>query len=1041
MFGIPFKRLSAKIRGDFKHNLKGNAVYKKHRWNLAERIQIYCSTHYIKALIFLWATAVISILAALYFRPESACIPGHHQKCLTEFSGKMTDLLGGQLTLIGIVFPLVVGLITVLFQKKSSRIHIQSAYQLYSGYMFAGLSGLSLAAFILIGELALTLKNNYLDTTFAVIAFIWMLFNIVLSMWFFITSLGVLDDRKRDRLMLKYFQSQIVENYLQRSLKDSDLQKIEKYLKAENINGIKILPFSVSDEEKTDLIKKPLQDGMEITDVYLWPLLFLLRRLYPLEGKNGTLIILPSLWKSDNTITLLASTDVVIPRWWIFFFRRCFIKGPQHNWKEYSHITRDFYGEAYDALEDRNISTFISATDRLVETYTTLRKSFRHTDGNYTDECGGTGLAVSFSQSFHYDFYSFSLATVKSLDITGEYFRKLIEVPFSIYRHSESKKIGDFQQCIQSLLYVWHALIDWKTGYGENMSVSQEQRHRECVKDFIGEWESWYMWRLINNRTEGRYDCDPAQLLYHLYQTAQIVMRAVMADDRYASDHSTDTLLLWYSRNRFEQHFEQYRWHSFFLTPAYLTLAPDQPEWLTVLRGNQYSEKVAQAIIFSNALADVRLLTAGYILSHIKQKKNVCLKDVVRRLLRSELVYPTGAHEPMKDLFTSATDIIDSIIRLEYRQDDREDDWYRTLSGLVETFSSFNKTAVIAGRIYLGTYEDVRNIYTSYADIAFFLSAKSQSVSQRVQVALNDNLFPYRRKEQIIYQLSGMKRGEDTPPDGYLMSEQAFKAKITGFNDTLEAYINAFRQSMRADLLSAEVDTERLKNADLTLTRELPAMLTQDALLSLFSFSSPESGDNKQWLTRSLPVRMPKKSIARGIASNGCGELMPPDAIKVFLLHDIFLCLVSLPPVRTEYVRDVEGLLEHLREMTADNEGYTLIFFGTRLQSELRDLTYHEDRHAELGITLDWTSSRGGLMPIRINNCGIYAVDGYEGCYSLLIRNNIFGNLHLHGDPDGLLFSSSWQASGEDPLSGTVTTTWEQEMEIKGSVVTRFEHL
>lgn len=84
--------------------------------------------------------------------------------------------------------------------------------------MFAGLSGLSLAAFILISGLFLAAGDKYLDTAFAVTALIWMLFNIVLSIWFFITSLNILDDKKRDHLMLKYFQSQIVENHILRSL-------------------------------------------------------------------------------------------------------------------------------------------------------------------------------------------------------------------------------------------------------------------------------------------------------------------------------------------------------------------------------------------------------------------------------------------------------------------------------------------------------------------------------------------------------------------------------------------------------------------------------------------------------------------------------------------------------------------------------------------------------------------------------------------------------------------------------------------------------
>lgn len=86
------------------------------------------------------------------------------------------------------------------FSEKSSRIHIQSAYQLHSGYMFAGLSGLSLAAFIVIGGLFSSAGDKYRTTAFAITALIWMLFNIVLSIWFFISSLNILDDKNATAL-------------------------------------------------------------------------------------------------------------------------------------------------------------------------------------------------------------------------------------------------------------------------------------------------------------------------------------------------------------------------------------------------------------------------------------------------------------------------------------------------------------------------------------------------------------------------------------------------------------------------------------------------------------------------------------------------------------------------------------------------------------------------------------------------------------------------------------------------------------------------
>ncbi|HHX3545538.1 TPA: hypothetical protein ACU9SP_003919 [Enterobacter asburiae] len=158
------------------------------------------------------------------------------------------------------------------------------------------------------------------------------------------------------------------------------------------------------------------------------------------------------------------------------------------------------------------------------------------------------------------------------------------------------------------------------------------------------------------------------------------------------------------------------------------------------------------------------------------------------------------------------------------------------------------------------------------------------------------------------------------------------------------------------------------------------------------------------------------------------------------MLHDVYRILSHLPPQRTENVRNVDELLQHVREMTADKDGFTLIFLGTRLGSELRELTHHIDRHAELGITVDLTSLRDGLMPVRINGCVVYQVWGYEGYYSLLVRNSIFVNFHLRRDPDGLLFSSSWQTDSEDPLTGSVTTIWHQMLEINGAVVARFEH-
>lgn len=118
MSGILLNRLTTKVRAQLKRTLKGNKTYKKHRWNLVERAQVYCSTHYLKAMFLLWAMAGSAVLIAIGFRAEFSSFAANYLKNVTKLPEWMSNLLGAQLTIIGIVFPLVVGLISVLFQKN-----------------------------------------------------------------------------------------------------------------------------------------------------------------------------------------------------------------------------------------------------------------------------------------------------------------------------------------------------------------------------------------------------------------------------------------------------------------------------------------------------------------------------------------------------------------------------------------------------------------------------------------------------------------------------------------------------------------------------------------------------------------------------------------------------------------------------------------------------------------------------------------------------------------------------------------------------------
>ncbi|MDN2601438.1 hypothetical protein OB908_24670 [Klebsiella pneumoniae] len=468
MFGKHLKSVSWQIRAELQRSLKSNRDYKKLRWNPVERILVSCSTHYIRAMLVLWSAAFGAVGVVEYFRPVLQPFALQYFKGITSLSDWMSNLLGSQLTIIGIVFPLVVGLISVLFQKKSARIHIQSAYQLHSGYMFAGLSGLSLAAFIVLGGMTLSIGDGYLNTSFAVTAFVWMLFNIFLSIWFFVSSLNVLDENKRDRLLNKYFLSQVVDDYIQKSYILAWLRYPGVNIGENYLDSIKILPYSLSEKEGMTHVKFDASKSDVIVDVYIRPLLFLLRRLKAVDGQDAEIVILPSFGVRSGELALLSSKGVKpVSGLWRWLLRRCIITGYPENKRDLDDITFDFFGEAYDALNDKNISVFRTGIIRLTDTYTSIKRSYNYgVDKNYLDEVKESGFSHTFSDSFHYELRKFFRESVKSTEYSGEYFRESMTIPLHVYRKTQSTCFTDFRQFLLSLFRVWHVLNKWKAGLG-----------------------------------------------------------------------------------------------------------------------------------------------------------------------------------------------------------------------------------------------------------------------------------------------------------------------------------------------------------------------------------------------------------------------------------------------------------------------------------------------------------------------------------------------------------------------------------------------
>ena len=191
--------LSYHVNKELKETLFKNEAYLDNRSSFLEASIISWSNSYKKYLFLLVALCfAISMNVYLWLK----YFPAFTQATLDP--NWLGILLTGQITIIGLIYPLVISLVSILFQDKAGKKVIFSLYQKFSGFMFAGLSGLSLAIVLasslifnqsLIPEFRLLLSMTLI---------FWFTFNLFLTVWFFVKTLSILDENKKDEFIFRF---------------------------------------------------------------------------------------------------------------------------------------------------------------------------------------------------------------------------------------------------------------------------------------------------------------------------------------------------------------------------------------------------------------------------------------------------------------------------------------------------------------------------------------------------------------------------------------------------------------------------------------------------------------------------------------------------------------------------------------------------------------------------------------------------------------------------------------------------------------------
>ncbi|PSW98672.1 hypothetical protein [Photobacterium iliopiscarium] len=150
---ILFTSLLNSVDKDIKDTLYKNKRFLEDRWGYWERNIVLWSSNYTKyVLLTLSMFLLVSVLVYFILPYISDYFINIYPKW-DGISDWQTTFLSSQLTIVGVVYPLVIGLVSIVFQNKSEKKAIFPIFQIYSGFMFAGLSGLMLSGFIVLGYL------------------------------------------------------------------------------------------------------------------------------------------------------------------------------------------------------------------------------------------------------------------------------------------------------------------------------------------------------------------------------------------------------------------------------------------------------------------------------------------------------------------------------------------------------------------------------------------------------------------------------------------------------------------------------------------------------------------------------------------------------------------------------------------------------------------------------------------------------------------------------------------------------------------------
>lgn len=839
------------VHKNIDETLYQNRTFLSSKWNLLEYNIFRWSQRHSYYIFLTVVLASLLVANLLIWKEELTPFAIEYFPEWKKLIDWQEGFLAGQLTIIGVVYPLVIGLIGVLFQNKSAKKTLFPIYQMYSGFMFAGLSGLFLSIFIIAGYFFSASMDDSTYLAICITTALWMTFNVLLTSWFFTATFLMLDETKRDRLIVRFTIHELCETDIRHRIRELLLLNSvqNKILINPDEDVLKVSTYRFSDDKYNEIII-PSANQIHVTNAYFAIINTVIRyhvkKLKVLRWFNShnlgkwlvskkgfgwlgldfnaepELVVQPILTTENKT-------GLVVVRYAGFdlgWLSKILIKSSfttKHNEEDYdkslTSMILGFVGTANDSIREKNIGEFKYALANIVKWHVEIACTLRFINDN-KEEDNWLLLATAnfFSRSYLdeilTEYYRIARAAVELIPENIEFFDEIIYLHKRIFSRRKKLVKREGFSLIQGSYFTWSLLMEWRSYSSSSSDMRVANKYEDVLFDFVGSWESWLDYiEPRGKRLDNLADSLPL-FLAHLEFTAHTAISALRYNNVEAAGWGVDMLNNWYGKlslGHFGHGLEEYRWRSELVTHDMLLKSLNKQLWITALNGNEHNLQSAFNFALKNAAFDLRVITACYILLKPNLNDDDQIRQYIRALLSGDSIHPTGAIGGRTQSVSNASDILGAYIRHRDYPNYGDGSYGSWLSKVLESFGRVNEKRRVSGRIYSGWgREDPHSMNSAYVELAVSFSNNQWQLERKWFDIIFSDAFRHQDQESLVRDLQEWLRLSDEIKEPFLTSREEFDSNLDNFKDSVQQVIDKINKRKNDIVAEAEIDEDLL---------------------------------------------------------------------------------------------------------------------------------------------------------------------------------------------------------------------------------------